>query len=330
MPPMDRCAPMCYPSGRSQREETIQMRFLPCYRHFPGPMRVALLPLLLAIAISAAAQQPSAPPRKVIRDLAEYNAYMTAVNTKDAAARAASLEAFARQYPHSVVYTDALEQEMAAWQEAGDQEKIKEAARKLLAADGGNVRALAIVVALDRYSAERGDTSSLDEACLDSTAGMREVPMWQKPEGMSDADFDKLQKQMASIFNGAEGFCAWEEKNYSQAQDWLSRAFLLDGTDMQDAYQLAVVDLQMKPEDADGFWYCARAIQLAKSTNKDDAAGAMTAACRDSYVKYHGGFDGWDALLAAAATQDALPPNFAAGIKAAPAKPAATAAPVPK
>ncbi len=303
---------------------------IPRLRRFPDAFCAALLALLIGFGLAAVAQQPNAPPRKVIHDQAEYNAYMSAVNTKDAAARAASLEAFAQQYPHSVVYSDALEQEMEAWQEAGDQEKIKEAAKKLLAADEGNVRALAIVVALDRYSAERGDQTSLDEACLDSTAGMREVPMWQKPAGMIDADFGALQKQMASIFNGAEGYCAWEEKNYSQAQEWLTRAFLLDGTDMQDAYQLAVVDLEMNPVDADGFWYCARAIHLATSTNKGDVASAMTASCRGSYVKYHGSWDGWDALLAAAATQDALPPNFAAGVKPAPVQPAPSAAPAPK
>lgn len=289
------------------------------FQHFAPATCAALLPFLLALAMSAAAQSDSGG-RKVIRDRAEYNAYVTAMSTKDAAARAASLEAFAHDYPHSVVYTDALEGEMAAWQQAGDQQKLKEAAKQLLAADSGNARALAIVVALDRNSAEGGDKPSLDELCLYSTAGMREVPMWQKPDGMSDADFDSLQKQMAAIFNGAAGYCALQQKNYSQAQDWLTRAFLLDGADLQDTYQLAMVDLEMKPLDADGFWYCARAIHLAKSTN-NDAADGIAAYCRDKYVKYHGGWDGWDGVVASGDTQANLPANFAAGIKPAAAKP---------
>lgn len=270
-----------------------------------------------------ATQQPSdSGGRKVIQNRAEYNAYEAAVNTQDAAARAASLQAFAQQYPHSVVLVDALEEEMAAWQKAGDMQALQQTARQLVAADSGNVRALAIVVALDRNSAAGGDKKSLDELCLDSTGGMREVPQWQKPYGMSDDDFTALQNQMISIFDGAAGYCAWQQKNYAQAQDWLSRAFALDKADVQDAYQLAVVDFEKKPLDANGFWYCARAIHLAQGADNEAAARGMTAYCRDQYVKFHGGADGWDAVLAAGATQDAWPANFGAGIKPAPAQPA--------
>ncbi len=298
------------------------MRFLLRFLHPPAALRAASL-FLFAFGLAAVAQQPASGGRKVIEDRAEYNAYMTAANTKDAAARAASLEAFTQQYPHSVVLTDALEQEMAAWRETGDMQKLQQSAKQLLAADSGNVRALAIVVALDRNSAARGDKPALDELCLSSTGGMREVPLWQKPYGMSDDDFTALQNQMISIFDGAAGYCAWQQKNYAQAQDWLSRAFALDKTDSQDAYQLAAVDFEMKPLDANGFWYCARAIHLAQATDNDDAFNAMTASCKLRYVNYHGGLDGWDAVLAAGASENTWPPaNFGANIKPAPAPPA--------
>lgn len=272
-----------------------------------------------------AVQQPEGSgARKVIQNPAEYNAYVSAANTKDAAARAASLEAFVQQYPHSVVLADALAQEMAAWQQAGDMPKLQQSARQLLAADSGNVRALAIVVALDRNSAARGDKTALNELCLDSTGGMREVSQWQKPYGMSDADFTDLENQMIAIFDGAAGYCAWQQKNYTQAQDWMSRAFALDKTDLQDAYQLASLDFEMTPLDANGFWYCARAIHLAQTSDNDEIAKALTAQCRDKYVKYHGSLDGWDAVLAAGATNDAWPANFGARIK--PAAPSAAPA----
>ena len=281
---------------------------------------------LYAVAAPTAGQQQSGTGnRKVIGNRAEYDAYEAAVNIQDAAARAASLEAFAEQYPHSVALTDVLQQEMAAWQTAGEMQKLQQTARQLVAADAGNVRALGIVVELDRNSAVRGDMTSLNELCLDSTGGMREVPLWQKPNGMSDSDFTALQNQMISIFDGAAGYCAWQQKNYTQAQDWLSRAFALEKTDAQDAYQLAVVDFEMKPLDADGFWYCARAIKLTQAADTGGVANAMSAYCRSQYVTYHGGVDGWDAVLAAGATQDAWPANFGAGIK-----PAAPAAGAPK
>lgn len=293
--------------------------------------QVAASLLLLMSGIAVLAQQPAAQQpdgsggRKVIQNPAEYNAYVTAVNTKDAAARAASLEGFVQQYPHSVALTDALAQEMAAWQQAGDMPKLQQSARQLLAADSGNVRALAIVVALDRNSAARGDKSALNELCLDSTGGMREVSQWQKPYGMSDADFTDLENQMIAIFDGAAGYCAWQQKNYAQAQDWMSRAFALDKTDLQDAYQLASLDFERTPLDANGFWYCARAIHLAQTSDNGEIAEGMTAQCRDRYVKYHGSLDGWDAVLAAGATNDAWPANFGASIK--PAAPEAPPAP---
>jgi tetratricopeptide (TPR) repeat protein len=274
--------------------------------------------LALLLAVAASAQQPAPSNQKVTRDPTEYNAYMSALHTQDAASRAAAMEAFARQYPHSVVYLDALEQEMAAWQQTGNVANVKQAAKQILVADSGNVRVLAVLVALDRFSAMRGDKPSLDELCLYSTGGMREVPQWQKPGDMTDADFAQLSRQMEDIFNGAAGFCALQQKNYSQARDFYSRAYAIDPTNLQDVDQLAVADLEMTPLDANGFWYCIRGISLAAKTNDPTAPGAMQSYCKLRYMRYHGSLEGWNALFASSATQNALPKNFAASIKPAP------------
>ena len=285
---------------------------------------------LLVLAAAAHAQKPApanqnAAP-KVIQDPAEYKAYMAAFNTQDAAARAAALEAFAQQYPKSVVLGEALASEMAAWQSAGNAAKVEQTAHSLLALEPGNVRALAIVVALDRAKAAAGDADALNELCLHSTAGLRELVTWLKPAGMSDADFILLSRQMSDIFNGAAGFCALQSKDYSQARDWLTRAFAIDPTSLQDVYQLAVADLEMKPLDADGFWYCARAIHLAQGSSASStaqAAAGIAAYCKAKYKTYHGVDDGWDALVAASAAQSAPPASFARQITP------AAAAPVP-
>jgi len=284
---------------------------------------LVLLSLLVAVAVIVPAQQANPTGQKVIQDPAEYNAYMAAVNTQDAAARAEALEAFVQQYPHSIVSTDALEQEMAAWQTAGDSAQVGKVAKRLLAVDSGNVRLLGIVVALDRVSAMQGDTGALNEMCVDATGGMREVPMWRKPAGMTNADFATLSKLMTGIFIGAEGFCAVQEKNYSQAKDWLTRALQIDPTNVQDIYQLAIADLEATPLDSNGFWYCARAIHLAQSAAIPQDASGMITYCKAKYTQYHGADDGWDALVAAAAAEDGLPPDFARQIKPAPAAAAA-------
>ena len=100
-------------------------------------MKKVLVTFVLALTAGAMtfAQQPTAPApnaqqpaasasnpgasqtptsQKVIKDPAEYNAYITALNTTDPAAKAAAMEAFVQQYPNSIVKIDALEQAMAA------------------------------------------------------------------------------------------------------------------------------------------------------------------------------------------------------------------------
>jgi tetratricopeptide (TPR) repeat protein len=278
--------------------------------------RVAgLLSLLLACGIAAGAAQQQAPGQRVIQSKAEYDAYMAALNTQDANARAEALAAFAQDYPKSAVLTDALEQEMAAWQAAGDSRQVKTVAKGLLAMDGGNIRVLGIVVALDRVSAEQGDQAALNEMCANASGGMLAVPMWHRPSNMTEDDFATLSKLMNSIFTGAEGYCMVEEKNYSQGKEWLGRALKIDPSNAQDAYQLAVADLEGMPLDADGFWYCARAIHLAQTSAIPQDASSMTEYCKEQYTKYHGAEDGWDTLVADSASQDAPPTDFAKQIK---------------
>lgn len=81
-----------------------------------------------------------------------------------------------------------------------------------------------------------------------------------------------------------------------------------DPTNLQDVYQLGVAELEMKPLDPNGFWYVAKAFQLAQG----NAAGQKSIAAygKAKYRKYHGGEDGWDQLIAAAARQTERPADF--------------------
>ena len=274
-----------------------------CYASFVPRLRLnqtlhplCALSLFFGLLTAASAQQAPSGQKVIIQDHAEYSAYTSAVNTADATARAEALEAFLQQYPKSVVSTEALEQD---------------------------IRALGIVVSLDRVSAAQGDNAALNEMCVDASGGMLEVPMWRQPADMSGGDYVTLSKLLNDIFIGAEGYCAVQQKNYSQARDWLTRAYVMDPTNVQDTYQLAVADLESMPLDAGGFWYCARAIHLAQSAAIPQDASSMVAYCKAKYTKYHGDDDGWDALVTSAAAEDALPPDFATQIKpaAAPAAP---------
>ena len=68
------------------------------------------------------AQPPAAaqPQKKEIKDPAEYNAYVGAVQQSDAAAKISGLEAFLSRYPNSVMKEDALEVLMGAYQQTNN------------------------------------------------------------------------------------------------------------------------------------------------------------------------------------------------------------------
>src|SRR5579864_516291 len=247
--------------------------------------------------------QPSSTPsntpanQKVIKDPAEYNAYIAALNTQDPVQKAAAMEAFVKQYPQSIVLTDALEQEMAAYQQAGNGEQVEATAKRLLQLMPNNIRALAIIVALDRSKAGNGDQAALKESCTYATTGLQQLPTWQKPEGMTDADFKQLNSQMSDIFNGAAGFCALQNKDNAGARTYYEKALQIDPTNLQDVYQLAVADLEMSPIDIKGLWYCSKAINIAQqNANTKQAVTGMTNYCKAKYRKYHGNNDGWDQM----------------------------------
>jgi hypothetical protein len=308
-------------------------------------MKKVLVTVLLAFATLAIAQQPTQPTQtgqqpsqppatgqpsattpasqKVIKDPAEYNAYITALNTQDPNQKAAAMEAFVKQYPQSVVLVDALEQAMAAYQQAGNQAKVEEMANRILQLNPNNIRALAIITFLKRTQATATTNPQqaqalAGEAAGDAQKGLQALPTWQKPEGMSDPEFEKLKNQMAEIFNGAAGFGALQSKNYPVARDFYLKSIQVDPSNMQDVYQLAIASLEMNPMDINGFWYCAKAINLAQTQNNARAAQGIAQYCKAKYHNYHGGDDGWDQVLAAGAQGTAPPPNFATLIKKAP------------
>jgi len=94
-------------------------------------MNRALVALSFTLLLTAAVYGVQAS-QKVIKDPAEYNAYITALNTEAPAAKAAAMEAFVTQYPGSVVKVDALEEAMAAYQKNSDTAKVGQTAERIL------------------------------------------------------------------------------------------------------------------------------------------------------------------------------------------------------
>lgn len=286
---------------------------------------VAVLALLLPAA--SIAQQPPAAPKKppapaatagqkVIKDPDEYNAYILALQVGDPAKKAAAMEGFLTRYPKSIVRLDALEQAMAAYQQSGDTAKVEDTANRIIKVAPRHVRALAVLTVVERSRATQGNADALTKMRGHAELALKSLPSWKKPEGLDDAAFAKLHDQMMAILNGAAGFAALQDKDYANAALHYRVAVGLDPGNLQEVYQLAIAELQSTPLDPTGFWYIGKAIALAR--NNAAAQKSITDFGKAKYRKYHGGDDGWDDIVAHAATQGAPPKDFAAGIKPAP------------
>ena len=271
-----------------------------------------------------AGQQPAAAgesqanvptSQKVIKDPAEYNAYITALNTTDPAAKGAAMEAFVAQYPQSIVKIDALEQAMGAYQQANNQQKVEQIARQILTMEPNNVRALAIVVYIERGQIK--DAASGAKARADAERGLQELPNWKTPDGVSPADYEKMKNQMLGIFAGTAAFGALQQKDYANAQKFYEQALKVDPNDLGNNYQIAIALLESNPSNPLGFWYGAKALSIAQKQNPQ-AFQAWSPYFLSRYKKYHGNTDDWNQRMATAATETAPPANFVASIPLAP------------
>ncbi|MGA7289769.1 MAG: hypothetical protein WBX02_16820, partial [Terriglobales bacterium] len=125
------------------------------------PQGTATTPAPQSAAPAAAPAQPAAPAaqKKEIKDPAEYNAYVGAVEQKDPAAKISGLEAFLTQYPNTVMKEESLEYLMIAYQQTGNSPKMLETAQKVLAVNPCNIRALALVAYAKQAMATAGQNA---------------------------------------------------------------------------------------------------------------------------------------------------------------------------
>jgi len=293
-------------------------------------MRTTLVAIVLAVAglahgLQAAApqSQPAAAPQgaqsaapaqpqtqKQIKDPAEYNAYVSALKQQDASAKISGLEAFVTQYPNSVMKEDALELLMGTYQQAGNSAKVADTIQRLLQVNPNNLRGLALITYLKRAAAEAGTNpqQNLAEAAQYGSRGVEALKTAAKPEGMSDADFDKLKKQTSSIFSGAVGINALQTKDYATAQSALRAAVDSDPTDIRNVYPLALADLTgTPPNQVDGLFFIARAATLAAGS---PGQAQFESYGKSQYKKYHGSDQGWTDVLAAAKANPLPPQGF--------------------
>jgi TolA-binding protein len=289
-------------------------------------MKKILLMVVLGVVVAGAqaATQPAqqgqspAPPAAgqaaapVIKDPAEYNAYVAAIQQADANAKISGLEAFLTQYPNSVMKNQALEILMQSYQQANNVNKAMDTAAKVVAAEGCAVPALTLLAYVDRQRAQSGDPNGKQESADGGKYGQQGLdclPKFQKPEGTSDADFQKMKDQMKGNFLAAIGWESLQEKDYKKAAESFRAAVDLNPPDSQKdlslVYPMALSYLGQTPPDyQNGIWFAARAAAVAPAAN----APVIEKYARSQYVKFHAGDDGWAEILAAAKANAAQMP----------------------
>jgi tetratricopeptide (TPR) repeat protein len=303
-------------------------------------MKKSLVIMLLVLASAALVQQMAAQAaaqpaqagqpnqKKEIKDPAEYNAYVNAIQQTNPAQKAAALEAFLQTYPNSVMKEDALELLMAAYQQAGDAQKTLDAANRVLQANPNNVRALALLAYSYRAMASQGGPQMQDnlaKAQQYGQQGLQALQSMQKPDGMSDADFTKFHNETGAIFEGAVGFAALQAKDYATAQKDMHDAVANESQpSIMDIYPLATADLEAKPMNPEGFWFIVKASMMAQGPGQQQILDYG----KKKYIRYHGSDQGWDDIVnQAKASSSVLPPaGFTVAAAPPPPSPAEQAA----
>jgi hypothetical protein len=253
---------------------------------------------------AAPAQQPAPSQAPVIKDPAEYNAYVAAVQQKDPNAKISGLEAFLTQYPNSVMKNTALEILLGTYQQAGNVKKALETATKLVAVQPCSVPALFLLTYVNRVTAQSGDANGKQESADAEKYGQQGLDClskYQKPEGTSDADFQKQVATMKENFNAGIGWGALQDKDNAKSAQFLKAAVESNPPDSEKdlalLYPLALSYLQQTPPDyQNGVWYAARAAAVAPAASQP----GLEKYARSQYMKYHQGDDGWDTVLNAA------------------------------
>ena len=299
-------------------------------------MKKLLVVMLLVFALAGAvvpraaaqaaaqpgAQQPAAQPAKPqIKDPAEYNAYVSAIQQSDPAAQAQAIEAFLQTYPNSVVKEDALVTLMGAYQKAGNASKTIDTAGRVLQANPNNIRALALLAYYYRSLCAQGGADAgknCDQASQYGQKGLDALPNTPKPDGMSDADFTKFHNDLTSIFDGAVGFVALQKKDLATASKDLHDAVQNESQpNIADIYPLATADLEAKPMNPEGFWFAVKAAGLAQGTGQQQILDYA----RKKYIRYHGSEDGWADLVKQAQGSTSVMPPAGFTVAAAPPPP---------
>ena len=275
------------------------------------------VPGLIFHAGSLSAQMPGAAAAngQVQMDPAEFAAYDNALNKLTTPqTQAPAFEAYLTAFPKSAVKADVLQRIMIDYSQF-DHAKAITAADNVLQLTPGNLQAYVIEVAYRREAAEAQTDAAAKQAGLDAAADFAQKGLSAtKTAAMPDADFAKLKAFATPTFYSTIAADAMGKKDSAGAiAAYKSELAGMDATTaaappaLQETYFLGSAYYAATPPDyVNCTFYTTRAAALAPDQFKPQLQPLATYC----YKKYHGGTDGYEAVVAAARANVNPPAGF--------------------
>jgi hypothetical protein len=301
-------------------------------------MKKVVLASLLACAViasglpsSAAAQAAPSPAAGAPCQMAdaEYTAYNSAITQTNPQAKAAAIEAYLTAYPKSScpnARLDTLVTLMLTYYQF-DPAKTVDAADRVLQLDPANLRALIAEALFRKAQADPLTDAAAKQTAMDSAADYAHKALaaltGSKPASLTDADFKTLQTGATPALYSVIGYDALLKKDTPTAIDAYKKELSsvpvaqtqAPGQQLQDTFYLGEAYYQATPPDyLNCAFYAARATAYAP----DQYKAQFSPIAKYCYKKYHGGDDGYDAVVAAATANLNPPDGFQATVKPAP------------
>jgi tetratricopeptide (TPR) repeat protein len=264
------------------------------------------------------AASPPAPqekkPQWKSRD--EYDAYQAIVGEQDPNKKIQLAQAFLEKFKDSDFKDLAYLEVLGAYLRLGDGIKAVEAGQKALEANPDNLDAHTRVAYLFPFAFRLDDpdvAAKLSRAESDAKRGLEVLQKAQKPENVTEDQFNQRFKASRAVFNSLLGFVGLQRKDYAGAVTSLKAAAEDNPSYSYGFYWLGLSYLNLTPRDYDNaVWNMARAISLAKAA-RDPNADPWEKYLRQTYIGYHGNDQGLADIVTQAASSSTPPEGFKVG-----------------
>ena len=201
------------------------------------------------------------------KDRAEYDAFNAMVQATDPNQRIQLAEKYLGEYPETKFRDKVYEFQLQAYQQLNNTQKVEETAGKLLEVNANHFPALYMLSYLIPRTVQGAGGPEMD-AKLNHAAdyaqrGLDQLASLPKPEGISDADFQKQKEQSEATFHQTLGFVSLQKKDYELSAQQLRKSVELNPNEALAFYWLGLAYLTPKPPNyEEGIWAMARAVSI--------------------------------------------------------------------